>query len=172
MEMGVYRTKDGGRNWEQVLFVSDIVGAVDLELSPDNPDEIYAAMWRGERKPWTIISGSRDSGIFKSNDGGDTWTQMTNGLPGGLFGKADFAVSPSDPDRVYVLIEAPEGEGGLYRSDDRGNSFRLITTQASLIDRPFYYLNLDADPTNADLLYVNSTGFFKSIDGGSTWPRL
>ena len=170
-ERGVYRTKDGGRNWEQVLFVSDKVGAVDLELSPDNPNEIYAAMWRAERKPWTIISGSRDSGIFKSNDGGDTWTQMTNGLPGGLFGKADFAVSPSDPDRVYVLIEAPEGEGGLYRSDDRGNSFRLITTQASLIDRPFYYLNLDADPTNADVLYVNSTGFFKSVDGGSTWQR-
>lgn len=170
-ERGIYRSLDGGTSWEQVLFVSDSTGAVDLEFAPDNPDEIYACMWRGERKPWTIISGAYEGGVYKSTDGGDTWTELTNGLPRGLRGKSDLAVSRADPDRVYVLYEAPAGEGGLYRSDDRGGSFRLVSTQQYLLDRPFYYLNVDADPSDADVLYVNSTRFFKSTDGGVTWHR-
>jgi len=171
-ERGVFRSRDGGRTWEKVLFLSDRVGAVDIELSPGNPDTIYASMWRGERKPWTIISGGREGGVYRSTNGGDSWTQVVNGLPTGLRGKSDLAVSAADPNRVYVLMEAPEGEGGLYRSDDRAETFRLISTYASLLDRPFYYCNLDADPTNADVLYVNSTQFFKSTDAGKTWNRL
>jgi photosystem II stability/assembly factor-like uncharacterized protein len=171
-DRGVYRSRDGGKNWERVFFVSDSTGAVDLEFAPDNPQEMYASMWRAERKPWTIISGGREGGVYKSSDGGDSWTQLDSGLPRDLIGKSDLAVSPADPDRVYVLIEAPVGEGGVYRSDDRGQSFRLVSTQASLLDRPFYYCNIDADPTNADILYVNSQGFFKSTDGGETWQRI
>jgi photosystem II stability/assembly factor-like uncharacterized protein len=171
-ERGVYRTRDGGTNWEKVLFVSDSTGAVDLEFAPDNPREIYAATWRAERKPWTIISGAHEGGVYKSTDGGDRWTRLTNGLPAGLIGKSDLAVSASDPNRVYVLIEAPVGDGGLYRSDDRGASFRLISTYAPLLDRPFYYCNVDADPTNADVVYVNSTRFWKSDDGGSSFSRM
>jgi len=168
---GVFRSKDGGENWEKVLFVSEKTGAIDLELSPDNPDEIYACFWRGERKPWTIISGGREGGIFKSSDRGDSWKKLSNGLPQGLVGKSDLAVTPSNPDLVYVLIEAPPGTGGVYRSDNRGESFQLVSTKKELLDRPFYYTNIDADPTNPDILYVNSTRFYKSIDGGQTWIR-
>lgn len=171
-ERGVFRTQDGGRTWKKVLFLSDRVGAVDLEFAPGNPETIYAGMWRAERKPWTIISGGREGGVYRSNDGGDTWTRVVNGLPTGLQGKSDLAVSAADPNRVYVLLEAPEGEGGLYRSDDRGETFRLVSTYAPLLDRPFYYCNLDADPANADVLYVNSTQFFKSTNAGKTWQRL
>jgi len=167
-ERGVYRTRDGGGTWERVLFISDSTGAVDLEFAPDNPDEIYAAMWRGERKPWTIISGGREGGIWKSVDGGTTWRRLTNGLPDGLIGKGDLAVSAADPNRVYVLLEALPG-GGLYRSDDRGASFRLVSTQPGLLDRPFYYTNVSADPTNADVVYVMATQFWKSTDGGRTF---
>ena len=170
-ERGVYRTTDGGRRWEKVLYLSDSTGAADLELAPDDPRVVYATMWRGQRKPWTIISGAREGGVYRSTDGGDTWSKLGGGLPEGLVGKSDLAVSAADPDRVYALVEAPAGEGGVYRSDDRGASWRLMSTQASLLDRPFYYTNLDADPTDADVLYVESTGFFGSADGGKTWQR-
>ncbi|MBN1939652.1 MAG: hypothetical protein JW843_08700 [Candidatus Aminicenantes bacterium] len=170
-DRGVFRTRNGGATWENVLFLSDRTGAVDLEIAPGRPDTIYASMWRGERKPWTIISGGGEDGVFRSTDGGTTWKRLTEGLPSGLVGKSDLAVSAAAPDRLYILLEAPEGEGGLYRSDDRGGHFTLVSTYAPLLDRPFYYCNLDADPTNADVLYVNSTQFFRSSDGGKTWTR-
>ena len=171
-ERGVYRTRDGGRTWERVLFVSDSTGAVDIEFQPGNPSVVYAAMWRAERKPWTIISGASEGGIYRSSDGGSTWTKLSNGLPAGLVGKADFAVSPSKPDRLYVLIEAKPG-GGLYRSDDAGKSFIAVdTTTRGLITRPFYYTNIDADPTNADIVYVGTEGFYKSVDAGRTWTMM
>ncbi|MCZ6915155.1 MAG: hypothetical protein O7I93_00125 [Gemmatimonadetes bacterium] len=170
-ERGVYRTRDGGASWEHVFFLSDSTGAVDLEFAPDNPDEIYVSMWRGERKPWTIISGAHEGGVFKSSDGGDTWTELTDGLPQGLRGKSDLAVSPADPSRVYVLIEAPEPDDGLYRSDDRGQTWRQVTSFNPILNRPFYYTNLDADPTNADIVFVNNEGFYKSVDGGETFER-
>lgn len=169
-ERGVFRTTDGGRTWERVLFVSDSTGAVDLEFAPDDPSVLYAATWRAERKPWTIISGAREGGVFKSEDGGDTWKRLTQGLPHGLVGKSDLAVSAADPDRLYVLIEAEPG-GGLYRSDDRGESFELVSTQNGLLNRPFYYTNVDADPSDADVVYVNNEGFFRSTDGGKTFAR-
>lgn len=168
---GIFRTQDGGKTWEKVLFISEKTGGIDVEFTPDNPEEIYACMWRGERKPWTIISGGKEGGVFKSSDGGNTWFQLTNGLPEGLVGKSDLAVSPADPNRVYVLMEAPPGKGGVYRSNDRGATFRLVSTKEELLDRPFYYTNIDADPTDADIVYVNSTRFYKSTDGGKTWKR-
>lgn len=167
-DRGVYRTLDGGETWENVLFLSEKTGAVDLEFCPDNPDEIYAAMWRCERKPWTIISGAAEGGIFKSADGGNNWIHLTEGLPQDLIGKSDLAVSPADPGRLYVLMEAAPG-GGLYRSDDRGQSFHLVSDKTDLVNRPFYYTNLDADPTDADILYVNTLRFWKSTDAGKTW---
>ena len=168
-DRGVYRTTDGGDSWEQVLFVSDKTGAVDLEFAPDNPAEIYASMWLGERKPWTIISGGLEGGVYKSSDGGDTWAELDNGLPRGLRGKSDLAVSPADPDRVYVLIEAPGSEGGVYRSDDRGASWTQASDYQAIRNRPFYYTNLVAHPTNPDVLWGMAEGYSRSDDGGRTW---
>ncbi|HUQ46909.1 MAG TPA: hypothetical protein VM053_01550 [Gemmatimonadaceae bacterium] len=171
-DRGVYRTRDAGRSWQKVLFVSDSTGAVDLEFQPGNPNVIYAVMWRAERKPWTIISGAREGGVYKSSDGGDTWSKLTNGLPRGLVGKADLAVSPAKPNRLYVLMEASPG-GGLYRSDDGGASFAAIdTVTKGIITRPFYYTNLDADPGNADIVYSGTEGFYRSTDGGKSWTTV
>lgn len=172
-ERGVYRSKDGGKNWEQLLYLTDTIGFSDLELAPDDPATIYAAAWRAERKPWTIISGGREGGIYKSTDAGETWTQVMDSdiMPSGLIGKIDLAVSPDDPQRVYALVEAPEGEGGLYRSDDHGDSWALVSTYNPLLDRPFYYCNVDANPLNADAVYVNSTQFWHSSNGGKSWDR-
>lgn len=171
-ERGVYRTKDGGDTWEQVLFLSDTIGAADLELHPTNPDIVYATAWRGERKPWTIISGSDQDGIYKSIDGGDTWKKLENGLPEGVKGKIDLAVSHDDPNRLYALVEAPAPKGGLYRSDDQGETFELVSNESGLVDRPFYYCNVEADPTDADIVYVLATSFWKSTDAGGNWQRL
>ncbi len=170
-DRGVFRTRDGGQSWQKVMFVSDSTGAIDLEFAPDDPRTMYASMWRGERKPWTIISGAREGGIYKTTNGGDTWKRVTNGLPQGLIGKSDLAVSPADPNRVYALIEAPEPADGLYRSDDRGETWRLVSSYDRLLNRPFYYTNVDADPTNADIVYVNNEGFYKSTDAGANWER-
>lgn len=170
-ERGVYRTLDGGDTWEKVLYIADTVGIVDIEFAPDNSQTLYAAAWRAERKPWTIISGGENGGIYKSTDGGDSWEKLTKGLPEGIIGKIDLAVSADDPDRLYALVEAPLGEGGLYRSHDRGASFELVSTKNELLDRPFYYCNVDANPRNADAVYVNSTGFYKSYNAGKTWTR-
>ncbi|MDQ2664727.1 MAG: hypothetical protein M3Z05_01850 [Gemmatimonadota bacterium] len=165
---GIYRTKDGGTTWENVLYLSDSTGAVDIELKPDNPNVIYASMWHGQRRPWTIISGGGEDGVFKSIDGGDHWTRLSGGLPTGIVGKSDLAVSAAAPDRVYALVEAKVG-GGLYRSDDAGDHWTLMNTTPGLITRPFYYDNLDADPTNADVVYAGTEGFYKSTDGGRTF---
>ncbi|MGI9626964.1 MAG: WD40/YVTN/BNR-like repeat-containing protein, partial [Longimicrobiales bacterium] len=170
-ERGVYRTADGGANWEQVLFVSDSTGAVDLEFAPDDPNTIYASMWRGERKPWTIISGGHEGGVYRSTDGGDSWSEVTNGLPTGLRGKSDLAVTAADPNRVYVLIEAPGEEGGVYRSDDKGVSWHQVSDFAPIRTRSFYYTNLHAHPTDPDVLWGMSEGHWKSEDGGETWTR-
>lgn len=170
-ERGVFKTTDGGQTWRKVLFVSVSVGAMDVELQPGNPSVVYAWMSRLERKPWTIISGSRDGGFYKSTDGGEHFTKIAAGLPGELIGKANLAVTAAKPDRVYALIEAKPG-GGLYRSDDSGQSWALINSQGSLIQRPFYYTTLGADPTNADVVYAGAEGFFKSSDGGKTFSTF
>jgi photosystem II stability/assembly factor-like uncharacterized protein len=171
-ERGVFRSRDGGKNWQRVLFISDSTGAVDLSMNPKNPAEIYACLWRAERKPWTIISGGHEGGIYKTTDGGDKWTKLTEGLPKGLIGKTAVAASPANPQRVYALVEAPDDQGGLYRSDDAGKSFRLVNSQKSLMYRPFYYTHVTADPNDENTVYVNNEGFFKSTDAGAKFSRL
>lgn len=170
-DRGIYKTVDGGRNWKKTLFVSDGVGAMDVELQPGNPDVVYAWMSRLERKPWTIISGSREGGFYKSTDGGETFTKMTSGLPTELIGKGNLGVSAAKPDRIYALVEAKPG-GGFYRSDDAGKTWTLVNTQATLIQRPFYYTTLGTDPTNADVVYAGAERFFKSTDAGKTFTAM
>jgi photosystem II stability/assembly factor-like uncharacterized protein len=170
-ERGVYRTQDGGKNWTKSLFISDTVGIADLEFAPDNAQTVYATAWRVERKPWTIISGGKEGGIYKSEDAGVSWKKLSAGLPRSLIGKIDLAVSAENPARLWALIEAPEGEGGVYKSDDRGESFTLVSTKKDLLDRPFYYCNIDANPQNANTIYVNSTSFWQSTNGGVKWQK-
>src|SRR6266853_1696952 len=129
---GLYKTTDGGQTWRKVLFISDQIGAMDLELQPGNPDVVYAWMSRLERKPWTIISGSRDGGFYKSTDGGEHFAKITNGLPAELIGKANLAVTAAKPDRIYALVEAKPG-GGLYRSDDAGATWTAMKPQPAQI---------------------------------------
>ena len=167
-ERGVFKTTDGGKTWRQVLFISDAVGAMDVELQPGNPNVVYAWMSHLERKPWTIISGSRDGGFYRSTDGGEHFTKIVNGLPNELIGKANLAVTAANPNRIYALVEAKPG-GGLYRSEDAGQTWALINSQGALIQRPFYYTTLGADPSNADVVYAGAEGFFKSTDGGKTF---
>src|SRR5450432_124881 len=167
-ERGVYRTTDGGKTWKNLLFVSDLAGAADLELQPGNPSTIFACMWHAQRKPWTIISGAREGGIYKSTDGGDRWTKLGGGLPSELFGRGNVAVSASNPKRVYALIEAKPGSG-LYRSEDSGETWTLVNGSGSLTTRPFYYTTLGVDPNNADVVWVGDEGWFKSTDGGKTF---
>ncbi len=167
-ERGVFKTTDGGQTWRKVLFVSDQVGAMDVDLQPGSPNVVYAWMSRLERKPWTIISGSSEGGFYKSTDGGEHFAKITNGLPNELIGKANLAVTAAKPERVYALVEAKPGSG-LYRSDDAGQTWALINSQGAIVQRPFYYVALGADPTNADVVYAGAESFFKSADGGKTF---
>ena len=173
-ERGVYKTADGGKNWEKVLFVSDTVGFSDIELLPGNPHIVFATAWKVERKPWTIISGGEqeEGGVYKSVDAGLTWDRVTEGLPQGLIGKIDLAVSPADSSIVYALVEAPGDEGGLYRSVNQGRSFEQVSSEEAIRSRPFYYGNIDVDPQNPDVVYAMATRYMKSTDGGKTWSPM
>jgi photosystem II stability/assembly factor-like uncharacterized protein len=170
-ERGVFKTTDGGGSWRKALFVSESIGSMDVELQPGNPSIVYAWMSRLERKPWTIISGSREGGFYKSTDGGERFEKITTGLPAELIGKGNLAVTAANPNRIYALIEAKPG-GGVYRSDDAGHTWSQVNSQGSLIQRPFYYTTLGADPSNADIVYAGAEGFYKSTDGGKTFTTL
>ncbi len=165
------RRRTAAATWHNVLSFSDQVGAMDVELQPGNPNVVYAWLSRLERKPWTIISGSKDGGFYKSTDGGEHFTKIATGLPSELIGKANLAVTNAKPDRIYALVEAKPG-GGLYRSDDAGQTWALTNSQSSLIQRPFYYVALCADPTNADIVYAGAESFYKSTDGGKTFTTM
>ncbi|MCG1036807.1 WD40/YVTN/BNR-like repeat-containing protein [Polaribacter sargassicola] len=173
-QRGIFKTTDGGKTWEKILFISDKVGFADLELLPNNPDIVYAAAWKAERKPWTIISGGNqdEGGIYKSINGGKDWTKLDNGLPKNLIGKIDLAVSPVDSSILYAVVEAPGKEGGLYKSVNQGKSFVQVSDNSGLVNRPFYYTNIELDPTNPDIVYSNANPLLKSIDGGKTWKRM
>jgi photosystem II stability/assembly factor-like uncharacterized protein len=177
-ERGVYRTRDGGASWDRVLFVADSVGAVDIVMNPRNPRELYAGMWRAERKPWTLVDASRDGGVWRSTDGGDSWTRLTdpsvdNGLPSeALFGRIGLAISPADPDRVWALISAPDPHGGIWRTDDGGESWRKVTRDRRFRQRHWYYSHLEADPRDPNTVYVLNTGMYRSVDGGEDWERI
>ena len=170
-ERGVFRTRDGGRSWENVLFVSDSTGAIELLMNEHDPDELFAAMWRGERKPWTMISGAREGGIYRSRNGGDSWEKLGGGLPAGLIGKLGIAQAGSDPSRLYAIIEADPGPG-IYRSDDGGDSWALVNDQGRLLGRPWYFHNIFADPVDPDVVYVAGGGFHRSTDGGATFTTI
>ncbi len=170
-ERGIYRSRDGGETWERVLFLSDRSGFVDIQMDPSNPRILYAGAWRAERKPWTLISGSEDGGIYRSRDGGNTWDKVEGGLPQGIVGKTAIAISPANPDRIWVLLEAEGDLGGLYRSDDGGERFTRISGDANLRQRPWYYIHIYADPKDENTIYGLNVGFHKSIDGGRTFPE-
>jgi photosystem II stability/assembly factor-like uncharacterized protein len=174
---GIFRSTDGAKTWTKVLYVNDRTGGANLAMNPANPSEIYATMWRGERKPWTIISGgpATEGGIYKTTDGGDKWIRLANGLPQRLIGKIDVDVARSQPSTVYALIEAPGPEGGLYRSDDAGGTWKMVSNpndSPRLLARPFYYTYVDVDPKNADTVWVNNLSLLKSADGGRTWRNI
>ena len=170
-ERGVFRSRDGGETWKNVLFVNDSTGAVDLCLDPRNPRILYATTWQVYRTPWSLVSGGPGSGLWKSTDGGDTWKRLTGeGLPKGIWGRVGVAVSGARPDRVWAMIEADEG--GVYRSDDAGRTWRRTNDDRNLRQRAWYYTHIYADPQSADGLYVLNVGFFRSGDGGRTFRPL
>jgi photosystem II stability/assembly factor-like uncharacterized protein len=171
-QRGVFRSTDGGKNWQKVLYRSPKAGATDLILDPTNPNIIYAALWEVYRQPWTLESGGPGSGIFKSTDAGDTWTEITRnqGLPKGIVGNIGLAVSPVNSDRVWAIVEAEDG--GVFRSDNGGKTFSKLNEQRNLRQRAWYYTRIYADPKNADTVYVLNTGFYRSNDGGRTYTSI
>jgi len=169
-ERGVFRTKDGGKTWEQVLTISDKTGVADISMDVKNPNTLFAAAWTVERKPWSIDSGSMEGGLFRSTDGGNTWQRLTSGLPKDVMvGKAGISVSPANPKRVYALIEAGGDQGGVYRSEDGGDTWNRTYSNRNLLQRAFYYTHIYADPVEADTVYALNTGAYKSTDGGKTF---
>lgn len=172
-ERGVFRTMDGGRTWKKILFINDSTGATDLSIDPTNPRIIFAAMWKFQRTPWGMDAGGGRSGLWKSSDGGDTWVELTKnkGMPKALIGKIGVAVSPANPRRIYATIEALDTLGGIFRSDDGGDSWTRTNGQQQFQVRPWYYSAITADPTNENTVWVMNLQVWKSIDGGKTFTR-
>ncbi|HTS77718.1 MAG TPA: hypothetical protein VMG40_16020 [Bryobacteraceae bacterium] len=170
-ERGVFRTRDGGKTWQKILYKDDHAGAVDLALDPHNSRTMYAAIWDAYRTSWTLSSGGPRSGFYKSSDGGDHWTEITRnpGLPQGIIGKIGVAVS-ADSNRVYAMVEADDG--GLFRSEDAGAHWTRVNEDRRLRQRAFYYSRITADPKNKDIVYIMNTGLYKSTDGGKTVRQL
>ena len=172
-ERGVFKSTDGGDTWERILFRDERTGAIDIAIDRNNPDIIYAALWEAFRKEYTMSSGGPGSGMFKSVDGGDTWTEITRnpGMPAeGVVGKIGLAVSTANSNRVYALFE--HDDGGLFRSDDGGDSWELINDERRIRQRAFYYTHVYADHHDEDVVYVQNTSFFRSTDGGATYEVI
>jgi photosystem II stability/assembly factor-like uncharacterized protein len=175
---GVYRTMDGGKTWTQSLFVNDTTGAIDLAMDPNNPRILYAAMWHLRRFPWGMTSGGGQSGVWKSTDGGDSWTDISAnpGLPRTALGRIGIAVSPVNSRRVYATVEAPDSagvpRGGIFRSDDGGATWDRTSGDQRWQVRAWYYSTVTADPRDENTLYVNNLGTWRSVDGGRAWTRI
>jgi photosystem II stability/assembly factor-like uncharacterized protein len=170
-ERGVFRTKDGGKSWEKVLYMNDSTGCADLVVDPHNPNKLIAAMWEFGRKPWTFNSGGEGSGIYVSYDGGDSWEKRTSedGLPEGNLGRVGLAIAPSKPNMVYALVEAKKN--GLYKSTDGGFTWKLVSDK-NIGNRPFYYADIFVDPQNENRIFNLWSRMSKSEDGGKTFERF
>ena len=169
-ERGVFRTADGGKSWQKVLYKNADTGAVDLAFDPHNPNIVIASLWQVRRTPWTLDSGGPGSGIYRSADNGVTWKEVqSDDLPKKPWGKIGVAVA-ANSDRIYALIEAKDG--GLFRSDDGGKEWQLVSSDRRLRQRAWYYMHIIADPVNTDVVYVMNVDFHKSADGGRTWNKI
>jgi photosystem II stability/assembly factor-like uncharacterized protein len=169
-ERGIFRTMDGGKNWQRVLYKDENTGGIDIAFDPNNSHILFASLWEARRTPWSLSSGGPGSGLYRSNDGGMTWKKLEeHGLPKGPYGRIGVAVS-SNSDRVYALIEAHEG--GLYRSDDGGETWQLVNDNRSFWQRAWYYMHIIADPQSADTVYIANVDFYKSTDGGHTFNKV
>ena len=172
-ERGLFRSTNGGETWEKVLYLSDGTGVVDVAMDPTNPRILFAGAWAVRRTPWTIDSGSLDGGVYKSADGGDSWARVEGGLPNdGMVGRTSVSISAANPERVWALVEAEGDAGGLYRSDDAGESWRRVNRERRFLQRAWYYIHVIADPIDEDTVYVLNTGFFKSTDGGEDFEQV
>ncbi len=173
-DRGVFRSRDGGATWQKILFVSAKTGVTDLAMDPSNPRVLYAAAWTGQRLPWTIVSGSAESGLYKSTDGGDSWEKLAGGLPTGVVGKIGIAIAPANTDRVWAMVEAEPSVAGLYRSDDAGHSWTRFETNQKrrLFQRSWYFTSVFADPKNENALYVLNVNSFHSEDGGRSFEEI
>ena len=172
-ERGVFRTTDGGKTWEKVLYKDENTGAIDVVFDPQNPNILFASLWEARRTPWSLSSGGPGSGVYRSTDSGTTWKRLQeneHGLPKGPYGRIGLAVG-ANSERVYALIEAKEG-GGLYRSDDGGDSWDLVNGSHGLLQRAWYYMHIIADPQDANTVYVLDVEFFKSTDGGRNFNKI
>ena len=171
-ERGVFRSRDGGKSWDKILFKDDHSGAIDLVLDSHNPAVMFASLWDVYRTPWLLNDGGPGSGLYKSTDAGNTWTEISRnpGLPKGILGKICVSVSGADPHRIYAMVEATDG--GLFRSDDAGASWTLISQDRRALQRAFYFSRLYADPKEKDTLYVMDVAFLKSTDGGKSFKTL
>ncbi|WP_019670456.1 VPS10 domain-containing protein [Eudoraea adriatica] len=170
-DRGIYRSKDGGTNWEKVLFVNNTTGASSLSMDMKNPLILYAAFWEHSRYPWTMQSGGKNSGLYKSTDGGSTWNKLKDGLPE-EFGKAGISVSRANPERVFAVLEAEGKKGGVYRSDNAGEKWSQVNKDRINIARSWYYMEIFADPQDENLVYVCNAPVTKSIDGGKTFSSV
>jgi len=169
-ERGIFRTTDGGKTWEKVLYKDDNTGGIDVAFDPRNSNILFASLWEAHRTPWSLVSGGPGSGLYRSNDGGSTWKRLEeHGLPKGPYGRIGVAVA-ANSDRVYVLMEAHEG--GLYRSDDGGETWDLVNNSRSYQQRAWYYMHVIADPQDADTVYIANVDFYKSSDAGRTFNKV
>lgn len=171
-ERGLFKTTDGGKTWNNILYVNEQTGATDIKMDPSNPNKLYAAMWQFRRWPYRFESGGEGSGLYVSTDGGATWQQKTqeDGLPEGDLGRMVIAVSKSNPNRIYTLVEAEKS--ALVSSDDGGKSWTAVNSEVGVADRPFYYSELEVDPNNDNIVYNIATFVRRSIDGGKTFSML
>ena len=171
-ERGIFRTMDGGKTWEKVLYKDENTGGIDVAFDPHNPNVLFASLWQARRTSWSMASGGPGSGLYRSNDGGSTWKRLEeHGLPKGPYGKIGVAVA-ANSERVYALIEAHNPDGGLYRSDDGGESWQLVNPSHSLWQRPWYYMHVIPDPKDENVLYIMNVEAYKSTDGGHLFNKV